>query len=53
MQGHANHDAARSTGRRAILSQQWDEGEHNGTVLWEKLKAQGYGGSMRSVASRV
>ena len=31
------------------LREGWEAGEHNGTVLWEKLKAQGYTGSMRSV----
>lgn len=35
------------------LRQRWDEGEHNGTVLWEELKTQGYGGSMRSVYRRL
>jgi transposase len=35
------------------LRERWEAGERNGTVLWEELKAQGYIGSSRSVASRV
>jgi hypothetical protein len=36
MRGHANRAAARSIGRRASLSQRWDAGERNGTVLWSE-----------------
>jgi transposase len=35
------------------LRQRWEEGEHNGTLLWEELKAQGYTGSSRSVYRRL
>ena len=38
-------------GQRTI--QRWLAGEHNGTFLREKLKAQGYTGSMRSVYRRL
>ena len=31
-----------SPGRRASLSERWEAGERNGTVLWEELKAKGY-----------
>ena len=35
------------------LRERWEAGEHNGTVLWEELKAQGYRGSSRSVYRRL
>jgi len=35
------------------LRERWDAGEHNGTVLWEALQAQGYHGSLRSVYRRL
>jgi hypothetical protein len=35
------------------LRQRWEAGEHNGMVLWEELKAQGYTGSNRSVYRRL
>jgi transposase len=35
------------------LHQRWDEGEHNGTVLWEELKTHGYTGSLRSIYRRL
>jgi transposase len=35
------------------LRQRWEAGEHNGTLLWEELKAQGYTGSSRSVYRRL
>lgn len=35
------------------LRQRWEAGEHNGTLLWEELKAQGYTGSSRSIYRRL
>src|SRR5579859_2745473 len=35
------------------LRQHWEAGEHNGTVLWEELRAKGYTGSSRSVYRRL
>lgn len=35
------------------LRERWEAGEHNGTLLWEELKAQGYTGSSRSVYRRL
>ena len=35
------------------LRGRWEAGEHNGTLLWEELKAQGYTGSSRSVYRRL
>jgi transposase len=35
------------------LRERWEAGEHNGTVLWEELKVQGYTGSQRSVYRRL
>ncbi len=35
------------------LRDRWEAGEHNGTVLWEELKAQGYTGSLCSVYRRL
>lgn len=35
------------------LRHRWEVGEHNGTLLWEELKAQGYTGSSRSVYRRL
>jgi transposase len=35
------------------LRQRWEAGEHNGLVLWEELKAQGYTGSRSSVYRRL
>jgi transposase len=35
------------------LRERWEAGERNGTDLWEKLKAQGYTGSSRSVYRRL
>ncbi|MBA3823100.1 MAG: hypothetical protein H0X24_04225 [Ktedonobacterales bacterium] len=35
------------------LRERWEASEHNGTVLWEELQAQGYHGSMRSVYRRL
>ena len=33
----------------AYLRERWEAGEHDGTVLWKELRAQGYQGSVRSV----
>lgn len=35
------------------LRERWEAGEHNGTLLWEELKAQGYTGSSQSVYRRL
>jgi len=35
------------------LRERWEAGEHNGTLLWEALKAQSYTGSSRSVYRRL
>lgn len=35
------------------LRERWEAGEHNGTVLWEELKAKGYTGSSRRVYRRL
>jgi len=37
----------------AYLREQWEAGEHHGTVLWEELRARGYHGSLRSVYRRL
>jgi hypothetical protein len=58
-QEHGPYAGARKPRRSPLdwstryLRQRWDAGERNGTVLWEELKAKGYTGSSRSVASRV
>jgi len=57
-EGHGPYAGSRKPRRSPLdwsaryLRQRWDAGEHNGTVLWEELKAQGYRGSMRSVYRR-
>jgi transposase len=35
------------------LRERWEAGEHNGSLLWEELKVQGYTGSSRSVYRRL
>lgn len=35
------------------LQERWEAGEHNGSVLWQALKNQGYKGSMRTVYRHV
>jgi transposase len=35
------------------LRERWEASEHNGTLLWEELKAQGYTGSIQSVYRRL
>ena len=35
------------------LRERWEAGEHNGLLLWQELKAQGYTGSSQSVYRRL
>jgi len=58
-QGHGPYVGPRKPRRSPLdwstryLRERWEAGEHNGTLLWEELKAQGYTGSSRSVYRRL
>ncbi len=58
-QGHGPYAEPRKPRRSPLdwptryLRERWEAGEHNGTLLWEELKAQGYTGSSRSVYRRL
>ena len=58
-EGHGPYAGPRQPRRSPLdwstryLRQRWEAGEHNGTLLWEELKAKGYRGSLRSVYRRL
>lgn len=58
-QGHGPYTQTRTPRKSSLdwatryLRKRWEAGEHNGTVLWEELKTQGYSGSARSVYRRL
>jgi transposase len=58
-QGHGPHAGSRKPRRSRLdwatgyLRQRWEDGEHNGTLLWQELQAKGYRGSQRSVYRRL
>ncbi len=58
-QEHGPYAGARKPRRSSLdwsvryLRERWEAGEHNGTILWEELKTQGYTGSSRSVYRRL
>ncbi|HLW03642.1 MAG TPA: ISL3 family transposase [Ktedonobacterales bacterium] len=58
-QEHGPHAGLRKPRRNALewitpyLHRRWEEGERQGLVLWEEVKAQGYRGSLRSIYRRL